>query len=66
MVLEKNKIPVRQGEVYNVVIEALGEKGDGIAKIKGYAVFVKNVNLDDQVNIKITRALDRFGFAEVV
>ena len=34
--------PVREGEELDVKIEAVGEKGDGIAKVKGFVLFVPN------------------------
>jgi predicted RNA-binding protein with TRAM domain len=33
-------VPVQEGEEYDVVIEAVGEKGDGIAKVKNFVLFV--------------------------
>ncbi len=58
--------PVKVGEVYDVTIETVGSKGDGVAKINGYVVFVKNVNEGDKLKIRITKALDKVGFADIV
>ena len=35
--------PVRVGEEVDVKIEAVGEKGDGIARVKGFVLFVPGV-----------------------
>ena len=35
-----NDVPVVQGETYEVTITSVGDKGDGIAKIKGFIVIV--------------------------
>jgi len=59
-------VPVQVGEEYEVTIEAVGEKGDGIAKIKGFVIFVPNVKEGDNVKIKVTRVLRKVGFGEVV
>ncbi len=59
-------VPVREGEEYDVIIEAVGEKGDGIAKVKGFVIFVPNVNEGDNVKIKISRVLRKVGFGDVV
>lgn len=59
-------IPVKAGEIYEVSINAVGEKGDGIAKVKGFVLFVPNVKKGDYVKIKITKVLTKVGFAEVV
>lgn len=59
-------VPVKVGEEYDVTIEAVGEKGDGIAKVKGFVVFVPGVSEGDNVKIKVTRVLRKVGFGEVV
>ena len=58
--------PIKENEEYNVKIEGIGEKGDGIAKITGYTIFVPDTKEGDEVKIKINRVLPRFAFAEVV
>ena len=58
--------PVKEGDTLDVKIEAVGEKGDGIAKKDGFVLFVPNAKEGDEVKIKINRVLRRVGFAEVV
>ena len=58
--------PVRIGDEFDVKIEAVGEKGDGIAKKDGFVLFVPNTKEGDEVKIKVTKVLRRVGFAEVV
>lgn len=58
--------PVKEGEEVDVRIEAVGEKGDGVAKKDGFVLFVPNVNAGDEVRIKITKVLRKVGFAEVL
>lgn len=58
--------PVNAGETYEVSIESVGGKGDGVAKVKGFVLFVPNVKKGDYVKIKITKVLPSVGFAEVV
>lgn len=58
--------PVQVGDELDVKIEAVGEKGDGIAKKDGFVLFVPGVNEGDEVKIKVTKVLRRVGFAEVV
>ena len=57
--------PVKVGELHDVTINAVGEKGDGIARVNGFVVFVPNVKKGDYVKIKITKVLPKVGFAEV-
>lgn len=58
--------PVRVGEELDVTIEAVGEKGDGIAKKDGFVLFIPNVQEGQQVHVKVTKVLRKVGFAEVV
>ncbi len=60
------KPPVNVGEIREVRIEAMGSGGDGIAKVKGYVVFVPGTNLNDVVKVRITKVLKKYAFAEVV
>ena len=58
--------PVQVGEAYDVSIDAVGGKGDGIARIRGFVLFVPGVKKGDYVKIKVTKVLQNVGFAEVV
>ncbi|MBI4016721.1 MAG: TRAM domain-containing protein [Candidatus Aenigmarchaeota archaeon] len=58
--------PVKVGEELDVTIEAVGEKGDGIAKKDGFVLFVPGVKQGEQVHIRVTKVLRKVGFAEVV
>ncbi len=58
--------PVKVGEELTVTIEAVGEKGDGIAKKQGFVIFIPGVKQGQSVRIRITKVLSKVGFAEVV
>lgn len=58
--------PVREGEEIDVTIEAVGEKGDGIARKKGFVLFVPNTKKGEAVRIRVTRVLAKVGFAEKI
>ncbi len=58
--------PVKVGEELDVTIEAVGEKGDGIAKKNGFVLFVPGVKEGQTVRIRVTKVLRKVGFAEVV
>ena len=57
--------PVKVGEEVEVTIEAVGAKGDGIAKKEGFVIFVPNTSTGDNVRIRITKVLSNVAFAEV-
>jgi 23S rRNA (uridine2552-2'-O)-methyltransferase len=58
--------PVRQGEIHEVEIEALGKSGDGIAMIDGFAVIVKGANMGEKLKVKISSVKSNFAFAEIM
>ncbi|MEM4282192.1 MAG: TRAM domain-containing protein [Candidatus Woesearchaeota archaeon] len=58
--------PIKVGEELDVTIEAVGEKGDGIAKKNGFVIFVPNTKQGQKVRIRVTKVLAKVGFAEVV
>ena len=59
--------PVSEGEVRDVTIETLGDKGDGIAKIeRGYVVIVPDAELGDEVTVEITSVRENVSFASVI
>ncbi len=58
--------PVRVGDELEVTIEAVGEKGDGLAKKNGFVLFVPGVKEGQLVKIRVTKVLRKVGFAEVI
>ncbi len=58
--------PVKVGDELDVKIEAVGEKGDGIAKEKGFVLFVPGTKEGDEVRIRVTKVLRNVGFAEAI
>jgi len=58
--------PINVGDELDVTIEAQGEKGDGLAKVKGFVIFVPGAKQGERVKIKINKVLKKVGFAEIV
>ncbi|MDV3103838.1 TRAM domain-containing protein [Thermococcus waiotapuensis] len=58
--------PVKVGERYRVKIESLGKGGDGIARVKGFVIFVPNTQVGDEVDIVINSVKKKFAFGEVI
>jgi len=58
--------PVNVGDELDVKIEAVGEKGDGIAKKEGFVLFIPNAKEGQEVKIRVTKVLRKVGFAEIV
>lgn len=56
--------PIKVGEEYDVEIKETGSKGDGIARISNFVVFVNGAKLGEKLRIKITDVRDRFAIGE--
>ncbi|HLD02220.1 MAG TPA: TRAM domain-containing protein [Candidatus Nanoarchaeia archaeon] len=64
--MRRSFAPVKVGEEIDLKIESVGEKGDGIAKVKGFIVFVPNTKQGEERKVKITRVLNKCAFGEAV
>jgi predicted RNA-binding protein with TRAM domain len=59
--------PVETGKEYTVDVTDNGREGDGIARVGGLVIFVKNAKRGDKnVKIKINSVGSRFATAELV
>ncbi|MEM5829657.1 MAG: TRAM domain-containing protein [Candidatus Aenigmatarchaeota archaeon] len=58
--------PVKVGEEYDVNINEVGSKGDGIARIKNFVVFVSGTKQGEKTRIKIKEVRNRFAIGEKV
>jgi len=56
--------PIKEGEEYDVEINEVGSRGDGIARVKNFVVFVPNTRKGDKVHIKIKEVRNRFAVGE--
>lgn len=56
--------PIKVGEEYDVEIKETGSKGDGIARINNFVVFVNGAKLGEKLHIKITDVRNRFAIGE--
>lgn len=58
--------PVEEGHVYDITIESVGAKGDGIGKINGFVVIVPKGQQGQTVKVKINAVRPKFAFGEIV
>ena len=56
--------PVKVGEEYDVEISEVGSRGDGIARVKNFVVFVNGTKQGEKTHIKITEVRNRFAIGE--
>jgi len=60
------KKPVEVGKEYDVTISDTSRRGEGIAKIDGFVIFVPGTKMGQSARITVTRVSDRFASGEVV
>ena len=58
--------PVEVGKEYEVDITEISRQGDGIARVQGFVVFVKNGKAGQKVRAKVEQVGIRFATATVV
>jgi predicted RNA-binding protein with TRAM domain len=58
--------PVEIGKEYDVQVTERSDRGDGVARIQGFVIFVKNGKVGDKARVKVTSVGNRFAIAEIV
>ncbi|MER3407912.1 MAG: deoxyribonuclease [Nitrososphaera sp.] len=58
--------PVEEGKEYEVQVTEVSRKGDGIARIQGFVIFVKDGKVGEKTKVKIVSVGPRFATAEKV
>ncbi|MCX8197251.1 MAG: TRAM domain-containing protein [Candidatus Micrarchaeota archaeon] len=58
--------PVEQGEEYEVLVEAKSARGDGIAHIEGFVIFIPGAPVGQKIKIKIKTVKRTFAVAEIL
>lgn len=58
--------PVKENQELEVVIDDIGSRGDGIARIQGFMIFVHGSKVGERVRVKILSVADKFAVAEKI
>ncbi|HET7149205.1 MAG TPA: TRAM domain-containing protein [Candidatus Nitrosopolaris sp.] len=58
--------PVEVDKEYEVDIIEISTKGDGIARVQGFVVFVENANVGNKHKVKVIDVSDRFAKAVII
>ena len=60
------KKPVESDKEYEAEIESISRRGDGIARIQGFVIFVPKTKRGEQVKFKVTKVGNRFAIGELI
>ncbi|MDA4122627.1 MAG: TRAM domain-containing protein [Thaumarchaeota archaeon] len=58
--------PVKVGQELDVEITEMSRRGDGIARIQGFVVFVPRATNGQKVKIKVASVRPNFAVAEII
>ncbi len=58
--------PVESGKEYDVQVTEISRKGDGVARVQGFIIFVKGGRVGQKTKVRITHVGDRFATAETI
>jgi predicted RNA-binding protein with TRAM domain len=58
--------PVEVGKEYDVTISDVSRRGDGIAEVDGFVIFVAGAKQGQTVRIKVTQVSNRFASGQLV
>jgi predicted RNA-binding protein with TRAM domain len=58
--------PVETGKEYDVQVTEISRKGDGVARVQGFIIFVKGGRVGQKTRIRVTHVGDRFATAETI
>lgn len=57
---------MERGKEYDVKVEEISRKGDGIARIQGFVIFVRGAQVGQEYRVRISQVSNRFATAEIV
>jgi predicted RNA-binding protein with TRAM domain len=68
---ERQTPPVSVGAELELEVKSFGVNGDPVLKVEKYVLFLKlpkgrEVGLGDELEVRVTKVLPNFGFAELV
>lgn len=63
---KEKQITLTKNQEIEVEIEDLGSEGEGIAKVDGYPLFIKDALVGDVVKVSVMKTKKNYGYARVV
>ena len=57
---------MQKNDMATVTIEDIGVNGEGIGKVDGYTLFIKDAVIGDRVEVKVMKAKKNYGYARLM
>ena len=61
----KNDAPYQKGDTLTVTIEDIGNDGEGIGKVEGYTLFIKDAVIGDVVRASVMKSKKNYAYAHL-
>ena len=56
---------MEKNQIFEIKIEDMSEQGEGIGKVDGYTLFVKDALIGDTVEARATKVKQNYGYARL-
>lgn len=57
---------IKKNDIYTMTIEDLGSEGEGIGKIDGFTLFVKDALIGDEIEVKVIKQKKNYGYGRLM
>ena len=57
---------MQKNEIVRVTVEDIGINGEGIGRVNGYTLFIKDSLIGDTVEAKVLKAKKHYGYAKLL
>lgn len=62
----KEKLPCQKNDIVTVTIDDIGMEGEGIGRVDGYTLFIKDALVGDVVKASVMKTRKHFGYARLL
>ncbi len=62
---KRGQKPVKEGDVVEVEIVEKSRRGDGVAKVAGFVVFVPNAEVGQRVKVEIVKVGESYAVGKI-
>jgi len=57
---------IKKNDIYTMMIEDLGSEGEGIGKVDGFTLFVKDALIGDEIEVKVIKVKKNYGYGRLL
>ncbi|MEM0243005.1 MAG: TRAM domain-containing protein [Candidatus Aenigmatarchaeota archaeon] len=58
--------PVKEGQIIDLEIKEISRRGDGIARVDNFVIFVKGAQTGEKVKTKIVKVMNSFAIGVAI